>query len=162
MATSLTACHSIAVDSGGTPYIWGRNDFGQLGQVDGVPIGGNALFPREVTGWNKHEGSSVIVAAAVGKVHLMLVDEEWCLFGCEKNHVGQLGVGNTMDATSGWKKASQPVEIEQDEDEGKKKKGSNDKETSVAKEVKFVQVSCGESFTALLTSLPTADRKSVV
>jgi len=120
LATSATACHSIAVTEDGTPYGWGRNEASQLGNSEEQ----NILTPTVIKGpW----GSSKIVAAAVGKSHTVMVDEEGKGWAAGKNDVGQLGINNISETNVSAFKAC--------------KFGSD------YKEAKLVKVACGENFT---------------
>jgi alpha-tubulin suppressor-like RCC1 family protein len=77
--------HCIAVSSTGVAYAWGSNKFGALGvgsSIDSSPT------PIRVDGVLKKH---VIVSAAVGEYHSLLVDSDGGVYSFGCNFAGQLG-----------------------------------------------------------------------
>ena len=87
----------------------------------------NITTPAKLSGpWGKKK----IVAAAVGKSHTILVDEDGKAYGAGRNSEGQCGI-NTI--TEGNVTAFKPCKVGKD-----------------SKDCKFVKVSCGENFTVAI------------
>jgi alpha-tubulin suppressor-like RCC1 family protein len=80
--------HSTAIKSDGTLWTWGSDEYGQLG--DG---GSNTalLVPTQIgltTNWQKVYASAYNTFA---------IKQDGTLWGCGRNHVGQLGDGTTIN-----------------------------------------------------------------
>jgi len=97
IAASSSSCHSVAIDTEGTAYVWGRNECSQLG----FPSPKNVVVPRVVEGF----GNKKIVAAAVGKSHTTVIDDEGTAWSCGLNKLGQCGVNNAIESVPIWRKA---------------------------------------------------------
>jgi len=124
IATSCSSSHSVAVDTNGVPYLWGKNDHHQCGFSSEKII----MYPQLVHDgpWNDLK----IVTAATGKYHSMLLAEDGNLYGIGRNNLGQLGVGTFAPSVASWRKCLV---------------GAKDEF------IKVVQVSCGETFSCLLS-----------
>lgn len=89
IATSPTACHSVAITSSGKAYGWGRNETGQLGlgyTSAVVPV------PQPLTVGD--DESIKFVGAGVGKYHTILVASNGLAYASGGNLCGQLGINN--------------------------------------------------------------------
>ena len=80
--------HSLAVGEGGVVYMWGGNYFGQLGLGDHGD-GTDRLVPTLV------DGVSGVVAVAAGQNHSCALSRDGTVMACGRNHMGQLGLGDT-------------------------------------------------------------------
>jgi alpha-tubulin suppressor-like RCC1 family protein len=91
--------HSLAIRADGTLWVWGRNDYGQLGLGDTT----YRLVPTRLG------TASDWVAVAVGEVHSLALKADGTLYAWGYNGWGQLGLGNTTSkntptlVSSGWK-----------------------------------------------------------
>ncbi len=95
LAASSSSAHSIVITTEGVAYAWGRNEAGQCGTGNTsscVPL------PTKI------ELAGKFVAAAVGKSHSILVDEEGNVFAVGSNKCGQCGVNSKIEAVLNWKK----------------------------------------------------------
>jgi len=139
IATSCSSYHSIAVDTNGSAYLWGRNEHQQCGSMNNRVV----LYPTRAIG-----NFGKIVSAGAGKNHSILVDEDGDVWGIGRNHLGQLGVGSFGDIEKNWKKSVSVGDFV-----FKKKRGYNvpDPADVVDSDRKFVMASCGEHFTLLLS-----------
>lgn len=89
IATSPTACHSVAITTDGHAYGWGRNETGQLGlgyTSAVVPLPTQLSIPGEE--------EITFVAAGVGKYHTILVGSNGLVYASGGNICGQLGINN--------------------------------------------------------------------
>jgi alpha-tubulin suppressor-like RCC1 family protein len=77
--------HTVAVTAGGRLYTWGYGEFGQLGHGDT----GNRLVPTLVRAGRI--GGSVVVMAACGPEHTLVVTEDGGLWACGNGQYGRLG-----------------------------------------------------------------------
>lgn len=123
IAASSTSAHSIAITTDGKVYTWGRNENGQCGLGYTSPC---VPLPTQI----QLEGQ--FIAAAVGKTHSVLVQDNGDVHAVGGNKYGQCGVNTSIEAILKWKKCV----IQKHDDAA----------------VKIVQASCGESFTMLLSS----------
>ncbi|XP_078445975.1 regulator of chromosome condensation (RCC1) family protein [Wolffia australiana] len=89
VASGCASCHCVALDVDGRCYTWGRNEKGQLGHGDSSL----RTLPTLVQGLSKH----VIVKAAAGKHHTVVVTEDGKSFSFGWNKHGQLGTGSTRN-----------------------------------------------------------------
>lgn len=90
IATSPTACHSVAITTDGKAFGWGRNETGQLGlgyTSAVVPLPTELSIPGE-------EDQITFVAAGVGKYHTILVGSNGIAYASGGNVCGQLGINN--------------------------------------------------------------------
>lgn len=121
---SCNASHVMAIGVSGRPvYGWGRNEHGQLGDVEGRTTVAKPTLLNLPDGWDR------VVDGAVGKSHSMLLEasdssEGGTLYATGVNKVGQCGVNTSTENIGNWRKC---VGI------------SN-----------VVQVSCGEAFSVAL------------
>lgn len=79
--------HTVALKTNGELWIWGFNDYGQLGQRDYE----NRSSPEQVgtdTDWESVEA---------GGNHSVAVKTTGTIWACGNNWYGQLGIGNTTD-----------------------------------------------------------------
>jgi alpha-tubulin suppressor-like RCC1 family protein len=96
LATQI-ACgnhHTMALDSDGKVYTWGRNNFGQLGNGDTA----TQYTPGPVT---TTIGDKTIVAVAGGSYHTIALDSDGKVYTWGRNNYGQLGNGTTQRNTPG-------------------------------------------------------------
>lgn len=90
IATSPSACHSVAITTDGKAFGWGRNETGQLGlgyTSAVVPLPTELSIPGE-------EGEITFVGAGVGKYHTILVGSNGLCYASGGNVCGQLGINN--------------------------------------------------------------------
>ena len=91
--------HAIAIDDGGAvqhpsqlhlgqPYVWGSNQFGQLGTGSTTDL----TMPQSIAG--------VLRDASGGGAHTLLLYFDNVLFGAGRNAEGQIGDGTTADRSS--------------------------------------------------------------
>jgi len=138
IATSCSSYHSIAVDTNGVPYLWGRNEHSQCGSMNNRVV----LYPTPAIGSFSH-----VVSAAAGKNHSILVDDKGDVWGIGRNHLGQLGIGVFSDIERAWKKA-----VSSGDFSIKKKRGYESVDpSSIQDDRTFVMTACGEHFTLLLS-----------
>eukprot|EP00986_Skeletonema_menzelii_P009111 scaffold4057_cov155-Skeletonema_menzelii.AAC.1 len=134
IATSPTACHSVAITTDGMAYGWGRNETGQLGlgyTSAVVPLPTELSIPGE-------EGEITFVAAGVGKYHTILVASNGLVYASGGNVCGQLGINNAgVKQIEKFRKCAVMGQLEEEDGEVN---------------VKIVQVACGEEVSALLCS----------
>jgi len=83
--------HAIAAKADGTVWVWGYNDFGQLGQGTISPT--SAASPVPVTGF------SDVVAVGSGLFHCLVVRADGTVWAWGKGDFGELG--NGVASTSG-------------------------------------------------------------
>mmetsp|Transcript_37775 Transcript_37775/g.55361 ORF Transcript_37775/g.55361 Transcript_37775/m.55361 type:complete len:598 (+) Transcript_37775:3-1796(+) len=160
IATSSSSCHSIAVDIHGTPYGWGRNECKQLGTItanaSGVPTAsssnsagsassGSGILIADIAVPTKLEGpwnisKNVIVGAAVGKSHSILVADNGLAYAAGMNKRGECGVNSSVDEVHHFRKCF----LVGGTSGGEGKKADDG--------AKAVQVSCGENFSVILSS----------
>jgi alpha-tubulin suppressor-like RCC1 family protein len=87
---------SMALDSSGAVWVWGRNDFGQLGTGflgDGTNIAGTVQTPTKIT------TLSGVKWIAAGNYHAIATNGT-TVWAWGSNSNGQLGNGTTADSTS--------------------------------------------------------------
>lgn len=95
IAASCSSAHSIAITTDGDAYAWGRNESGQcgLGSTSAcVPL------PTKISLAGK------FVAAAVGKNHSILVEDDGSVYAVGGNKCGQCGVNTKVEAILNWRK----------------------------------------------------------
>lgn len=85
--------HSLALDSGGNVYGWGRNYYGQLGE--GTRI--DRLSPVAVNAAGVLAGKT-IVAISAGHTHSLALASDGTLYAWGYNQSGQLGNGTGADS----------------------------------------------------------------
>ncbi len=85
--------HTVALDSAGHVWTWGRNDDGQLG--DGTTTQRNA--PVAVSA---PSGMGTVVAIAAGDAHTVALDSAGHVWTWGYNFYGQLGDGTTTQRTT--------------------------------------------------------------
>jgi alpha-tubulin suppressor-like RCC1 family protein len=103
--TTISAAkkQSIAIRSGGSLFVWGRNNNGQLGLGDSdtrrspVQIGGGSvgalISPVQV-------GASAWTAVSAGHEHSLAIRSGGSLFAWGRNNDGQLGLSDTTNRSS--------------------------------------------------------------
>jgi len=77
--------HTLAIRTDGTLWVWGRNEFGQLGLGDGT----NRLIPTQVgtdANWSR---------IAADNFHSLAVRTDGTLWAWGRNNFGQLGLNDT-------------------------------------------------------------------
>lgn len=138
IATSCSSYHSIAVDTHGSAYLWGRNEHAQCGSMNNRVV----LYPTRAIGT-----FGPIVSAGAGKNHSILVDANGHVWGIGRNHLGQLGTGTFGEIERTWKKSVSTGNFAV-----KKKRGYEAPDPKqIIDHRKFVMAACGEHFTLLLT-----------
>jgi T5SS/PEP-CTERM-associated repeat protein len=86
--------YSFALQTNGTLWAWGRNDYGQLG--DGTNV--NRLFPVVVSGTCPSSGAiSNVWAVAGGETHTVAADSKGTVWTWGNNSNGQLGNGTSIN-----------------------------------------------------------------
>ena len=112
LAISAGAFHSLGLQSNGTLWSWGRNNFGQLGLGTGAADGRegvNENVPRQI-------GSAANWSAIeAGNFHSFAINASGTLFAWGANFFGQLGNGE-MGSTSSTNDANRisPVSVATD------------------------------------------------
>ncbi|WP_415331908.1 RCC1 domain-containing protein, partial [Clostridium perfringens] len=91
VSVSAGADNISAIDSEGNLYIWGRNDFGQLGNGTTTRSG----TPIKVNGNGAIGTSTKIVSVSAGADSISAIDSEGNLYTWGRNDYGQLGNGTT-------------------------------------------------------------------
>jgi len=91
VAIAAGYAHTVALKSDGTLWVWGRNDFGQLG--DGTNTQRNT--PVQVSG-----GGNTWVAIAAGWYHTVALKSDGSLWAWGYNANGQLGDGTNTDSNT--------------------------------------------------------------
>ena len=99
IATSSSACHSLAIDIHGDAYAWGRNEAGQCGNTLGnlTPC---VAMPTRIQ-WGEDEK---FMGAAVGKSHSILISTRGHVYAVGSNKYGQCGVSSTVESVTNWKR----------------------------------------------------------
>jgi len=139
IATSCSSYHSIAVDTNGSAYLWGRNEHAQCGSMNNRVV----LYPTRAIG----NFNGPIVSAGAGKNHSMLVDSNGDVWGIGRNHLGQLGIGIFSDIERSWKKSVSSGDFAIKKKRGYEAPNPNE----INDDRKFVMAACGEHFTLLLS-----------
>lgn len=99
MATVVTAghaCHMLALSTTGSVYGWGRNEQCQLGAQFGKNVYQPTLLLEEQQ-HNDDDDENVIVQAAVGKAHTILLTARGQLMACGSNKSGQCAISGNTD-----------------------------------------------------------------
>ena len=98
LAPEFFSSSSYAIDANGTLYVWGNNQYGQLGlgtaMNDSTPV--NVPFPSGVTSWAE---------AAGGGYHTLAIGNDGNLYSWGYNIYGELGLGNTTNQSTPQKVA---------------------------------------------------------
>lgn len=89
VSVSAGSDHTVAVDSDGNVWTWGRNYYGQLG--DGTSISKSVPVRVKVNG--EEEYLSDIIDVAAGYNHTLALDRNGNLWAWGRNDRGQLGNG---------------------------------------------------------------------
>ncbi len=92
VSISAGSDHTVAVDSNGYVWSWGRNYYGQLG--DGTNINRKEPVRVRVDG-DEEEFLSEIIDVAAGYNHIIALDENGHVWAWGSNERGQLGNGNS-------------------------------------------------------------------
>jgi alpha-tubulin suppressor-like RCC1 family protein len=87
IAISAEGYQSMALKSDGTVYMWGRNQYGQLGNGDNA----DSSTPVQVS------DLSNVKAIAAGYWHSMALKEDGTVWAWGYNYYGQLGTGDEVD-----------------------------------------------------------------
>ena len=82
---------------------------------------------------------NVLVVAATGKSHSVVVDSSGSMYSVGLNKNGQCGVGQNAEKIKDWKKCGTVSDFSRKKGDSADKRGTT-----------FVQVSCGENFTVAL------------
>ncbi|TBU02484.1 putative RCC1-like regulator of chromosome condensation protein [Hamiltosporidium magnivora] len=77
--------HSIAINSDGEAFVWGKNIYGQLGLNDR-----NSIYKRQKVDLKN------IVTAEGGEDHSFFVANDYNIFSCGRNDLGQLGLNDKL------------------------------------------------------------------
>jgi alpha-tubulin suppressor-like RCC1 family protein len=89
--------HCMALTDSGDVWVWGRNNFGQLGVGDTVDRFGAVLVQAAKGGGS---AIGVVAAIAAGQTHSVFLNTSGIPFTAGRNDAGQLGVGDTMQRAS--------------------------------------------------------------
>jgi hypothetical protein len=100
--TSCNAVHSVAIDSTGQGWCWGRNEAGQLGASFPVEI--ILPTPMELPGGK-------LISAAIGKSHTLFLMEDGSVLGVGNNKAGQCGVKSSIDLIPNYRKCVLPDDV---------------------------------------------------
>lgn len=165
IAASPSSCHTIAIDTQGGVYAWGRNEDGQLGLGPDMP---SICVPRKVT----IPGKEKMQCAAVGKHHSILISQDGGVWGCGSNKLGQLGINSSVDSCNTFRRSmfvltdEHSINVAKDKKplptpKKRSKKLTQDEGTSVTgtvlsadgDQVKFIMAACGEQFSVILSSV---------
>jgi len=93
---SLGYFQSAAVTSTGALWVWGNNDFGQLGLGDFE----DCSIPTLVAaGGAPAWGGSCVLMAACGWYHKLVLTKDGCVWSCGQGEFGLLGPGDESDVT---------------------------------------------------------------
>jgi len=93
---SLGYFQSAAVTSTGALWVWGNNDFGQLGLGDFE----DCSIPTLVAaGGAPAWGGSCMLMAACGWYHKLVLTKDGCVWSCGQGEFGLLGPGDESDVT---------------------------------------------------------------
>lgn len=103
--SSANACHSIALDTSGQAYGWGRNDQGQL--TKDCPA--NVATPTLLNGGCLADHT--IVSAAVGKFHTLLLTSEGIVLAVGSNKLGQCGIKSSTEHVHQFKPCVFPPSV---------------------------------------------------
>lgn len=87
-AVSAGRFHTLAVDTDGAVWAWGRNEYGQLGDGSTDP----SLVPKKNT-----TIKTKVVAVAAGANHSLALDENGVAWAWGRNEKGELGIDSTGD-----------------------------------------------------------------
>jgi len=88
--TGPTSCHSLLIDDKGLLYSWGRNESGELGHGDTQRLD----VPKVVESLR----NKVVVKAACGRQHTLVLTQQGQVYAFGENLQGQLGLGNISTA----------------------------------------------------------------
>lgn len=110
--SGCNAVHSLALDTKGTLYGWGRNENGQLGSH----LPANVSYPAPILeGADGPLASStsapVIASATMGKSHTLLLDSDGCVWAVGSNKVGQCGVQKAGDSVPHFRQCTLPAKV---------------------------------------------------
>ena len=149
ITASSSSCHTIAIDTNGGVYGWGRNEDGQLGLGTDMPL---LSYPRKIP----IPGKEKIQTAAVGKHHSILITQTGGVLACGKNNCGQLGINKSTESCTSFRrsvmvvKSADPTPSAATKQPVKKKRGKPKSDVGApvvgtvsnadGKQVKFVQV----------------------
>ena len=101
IATSPTACHSVAITTDGVAYGWGRNETGQLGLGYTCAV---VPLPVKLTIPGEEEKDLTFVGGGVGKYHTILVASNGMAYGSGFNKCGQLGINHSAEQVDKFRK----------------------------------------------------------
>jgi len=85
-AIAVGSSHSVALDGSGHVYLWGSNEFGQLG--NGTKA--SSSTPIEL-------GLDHVISIAAGFDHTLLMQSDGSVWACGTNSFGQVGVGTASE-----------------------------------------------------------------
>jgi alpha-tubulin suppressor-like RCC1 family protein len=87
--SSLGGFHSSLITSEARIFMWGSNDYGQLG--DGTLI--NRYTPKDITSEFNLNSGETIIYSSLGGLHSSLLTSEGRIFMWGRNELGQIGDG---------------------------------------------------------------------
>jgi uncharacterized repeat protein (TIGR02543 family) len=96
ITTALGAYHSSALTSTGRLFIWGYNEYGQLGDGEYT----NSIVPVDITNRLNLGVGEKIVSISLGGYHSSALTSTGRIFTWGNNDYGQLGDGTTIDKTT--------------------------------------------------------------
>ena len=100
VVTSCTAVHSIAIDTNGRAYGWGRNEHSALGSHLPEAV----VLPTRLKLASEVDEDDRVVSAAVGKGHTMLLMEDSAVYAVGWNKAGQCGVRTSTEVIPNFRK----------------------------------------------------------
>lgn len=109
---SCNAAHALAIDTTGRLYGWGRNESSQLGAALGSSYIGRP-FVLEGFGLDNNTTSScvVVVDAAIGKSHSIVLTQNQELWAVGSNKAGQCGIKSSIDVVPNFRKCNLDVSV---------------------------------------------------
>ncbi|KAL0481663.1 E3 ubiquitin-protein ligase HERC [Acrasis kona] len=86
-----SSCHTIAIEDTGRVFVWGCNQFGQLG----LGQRGHRLSPSEITCLRDRNIKDIYAGGGANEGYCFVVDSNQKMYSWGKNSRGQLGLGET-------------------------------------------------------------------
>ena len=86
--------HSLAITNDGQAWVWGHNQYGQLGLGDRADRGKPVHLQAQARG--KGATLGFVVAISAGRDHSIFLDSDGVPYTTGRNDAGQLGLGDTI------------------------------------------------------------------